>query len=174
MQSDKGYVHVYTGCGKGKTTAALGLALRCAGAGFKVFFGQFLKDGSYSETDAVKHFAGQITHEFYGLGGFIKGQPTEADMAAARNGLDRIKVAVNSSEYRLVIMDEINVAIYKGLIDKYEVLDLIKQRPEGVELVLTGRYADPDIMIAADLVTEMQEIKHYFKEGVPARTGIEK
>lgn len=174
MASDKGYVHIYTGSGKGKTTAALGLALRCAGAGFRVYFGQFLKDGSYSETDAVKCFCGQITHEFYGLGGFIKGSPSEADIKAARDGFDRIKVAVASGVYRLVIMDEINVAIYKGLIGKDEVLELIKSRPEEVELVLTGRYADADIMAAADLVTEMQEIKHYFKQGVPARTGIEK
>ncbi|GAB1534519.1 cob(I)yrinic acid a,c-diamide adenosyltransferase [Geovibrio sp. ADMFC3] len=166
-------VHVYTGNGKGKTTAVLGLCVRCAGAGFNVYFGQFLKDGNYSETESLKKFD-NITHETFGQSGFIRGEPTAKDIQMAEDGFAKIKEAVFSGKYRLVAADELNVAVFKGLVKKDDVLELIKQLPDGVELVLSGRYAADEIIGAADLVTEMNEIKHYYTQGIPARKGIEK
>lgn len=174
MPDNRSCVHVYTGNGKGKTTAALGLAVRCAGAGFSVYFGQFLKDGDYSETESLRLFGGRIKHETFGRGGFIKGEPSGEDIDMAREGFRSVKEAVFSGLYRLVAADEINVAVFKGLISADDVLELMKTLPEGVELVLTGRYAAEEVMEAADLVTEMREVKHYYSQGIHARKGIEK
>jgi len=170
----KGYVQIYTGNGKGKTTAALGLSIRAAGAGLKVFIGQFLKMGDYSEIMALKRFSDLITIEQYGLGKFIKGKPSDEDMAAAQNGLKRIKGILSVNEHQVVILEEANVAVSCGLIQKEDLLDIIESRPDNVELVITGRGADPEIIEIADLVTEMKEIKHYYQKGVKASVGIEK
>ncbi len=170
----KGYVHIYTGDGKGKTTAALGLALRAAGAGLKVFFAQFLKNGTYSEHRALERFSDLIQVRQYGRGCFVSGKPKDEDIEYAKKGLEEVKQIIGSGKYDLVVLDEINIAVYFGLIDVDEVLELIRQKPANVELVLTGRRADSRLIEVADLVTEMKEVKHYYKKGVLARVGIEK
>ncbi|WP_456431369.1 cob(I)yrinic acid a,c-diamide adenosyltransferase [Thermosulfuriphilus sp.] len=174
MAWKRGYVQVYTGPGKGKTTAALGLAVRAAGAGLSVFFAQFAKAGDYSEIKALSRFADLITVRQYGTGVFVRGRPSSMELAAAREGLKEIKSILKSQEYRLVILDEANVAIRFGLLPLEEILDLIKGKPEPVELVLTGRWAPDEIIEAADLVTYMEAVKHYYQTGVKARVGIEK
>jgi len=170
----KGYVQVYTGDGKGKTTAAIGLAIRAAGAGFKVFFAQFLKSGEYSEHKALERFSDLIEIRQYGRGCFIKGIPEKEDIEAAKKGVLEIKKVINSGKYRVVILDEANIAVYYGLIRVEDLLNIIRNRPEHVEIVITGRNADPKLIEEADLVTEMKEIKHYYKKGVLAREGIER
>ncbi len=170
----KGYVQVYTGNGKGKTTASLGLALRAAGAGMKVFIAQFIKAEECSEHKALERFSDLVSIRRFGLGLCIVKKPTAADIAASMEGLRAAEEALLSGEYDLVILDEINVAIHLGLIPVEEALRLIKEKPTHVELLLTGRYADEKVMAAADLVTEMRDVKHYFDKGVKARRGIEK
>ncbi|MEK6192818.1 MAG: cob(I)yrinic acid a,c-diamide adenosyltransferase [Deltaproteobacteria bacterium] len=170
----KGYVQVYTGNGKGKTTASLGLSLRAAGAGLKVFIAQFLKQGDYSEIRALERFSDLIRIEQYGLGRFIKGKPTEEEIQAAQKGLQEVKEAMLSGEYDVIIVEEGNVAASCGLFEVQKLLELISQKPDSLELVITGRGATPEVIEQADLVTEMKEIKHYYQEGVAARVGIEK
>ncbi len=170
----KGYVHVYTGEGKGKTTAALGLAIRAAGAGHKVFLGQFVKGGFYSELNALRRFDDLITVEQFGLGRFINGKPTESDIDAARNGLKRAKDVVTSGDYKVVILDEANIALHYNLFSLAELIDLIDCKAQKTELIITGRNAPSEILARADLITEMKAVKHYYTEGVMARTGIEK
>jgi cob(I)alamin adenosyltransferase len=168
----KGCVQVYTGSGKGKTTAAIGLAVRAMGAGIKVFFAQFLKSGDYSEIQILRNLE-NITCRQYGVGGFITRTPSSEDIAAARLGVDDAARAMKSGDYGVVILDEANVACNLGLISKEELMSLVNERPPAAELVLTGRGAPPELIEAADLVTEMREIKHYFNSGVKARKGIE-
>jgi cob(I)alamin adenosyltransferase len=170
----KGYVQVYTGNGKGKTTAALGLALRAAGAGLKVFFAQFMKGKKSCEHSILGKLGDFITFRQYGSELFIHDKPTENDVSMAGKGLAEAKEAMQSGEYKVVVLDEANVAADYNLFSIEELLDLIREKPDDVELVITGRDAHPDIIDAADLVTEMKEIKHYYQKGVPARTGIEK
>jgi cob(I)alamin adenosyltransferase len=170
----KGYVQVYTGNGKGKTTAALGLSIRAAGAGLKVFIAQFIKKGNYNEIKALKKFSDLITVEQFGKGRFIKNKPATEDIQAARKGIEKIKSIVSSGNYKMVILDEANVAVKLGLFSVEDLLDIIANKPEEVELVITGRNADQRIIEKSDLVTEMKEIKHYFQKGVKARIGIEK
>jgi cob(I)alamin adenosyltransferase len=170
----KGYIQVYTGDGKGKTTAALGLAIRAAGAGLKVFIGQFIKMGEYSEIKALKRFEDLITVEQFGRGRFIQGKPSVEDIKAAQKGLEKIIAILSSGEHKVVIMEEANVAVKIGLLSVQDILKIIAAKPQDVELVITGRGADPRIIEKADLVTEMKEIKHYFQQGVAARVGIEK
>ena len=170
----KGYLQVYTGNGKGKTTAALGLCLRAAGAGLKVYIAQFLKQGDYSEIKALKRFSDAIVLEQFGLGQFVKGQPTQAEIDAARNGLEKARQQLSSGEYDMVILEEANVAVAIGLFSVKDLMDIIRQRPDHVELVITGRGAAPEVIEKADLVTEMKAVKHYYDKGVQARIGIEK
>jgi len=170
----RGYVQIYTGKGKGKTTAALGLALRAAGAGLKVYIGQFLKKGDYSEIKALQRLSDAITIEQFGLGRFVKGKPTREEIHAAHKGLERLKHVMESGDYDIIVVDEGNVAADCGLFDVQRLLDLIAIKPSDTELVITGRGAAPAVMEKADLVTEMVEIKHYYRKGVPARTGVEK
>ena len=169
----KGYVQVYTGKGKGKTTAALGLALRAAGAGFRVFIAQFVKGMRYSELDALERFSDLITLKQYGRDCFIYHEPTEEDIRVAREGLKEVKEIIVSGSYSLVILDEANIATHYNLFSVDELLELIDKRPENVELVITGRNVDPRVMERADLVTEMCEVKHYYTKGIKARKGIE-
>ena len=168
----KGYIQVYTGNGKGKTTAAFGLALRAAGAGKKVFIAQFVKGRHYSELDAVKRFPEIELHQ-YGLDCFIVNQPTQADIEAAMEGFRKITAIINENRVDVLILDEICIALYYKLFEEAQVLALLKQKPEGMEIILTGRNAPGSIIEAADLVTEMKEIKHYYSKGVEARQGIE-
>ena len=170
----KGYVQVYTGNGKGKTTASIGLSIRAAGAGLKVYIAQFIKIGNYSEIKALKKFSDLITVEQFGLGRFIKGKPSEEGIKAARAGIEKVKSLTVSRDYDIIILEEANVAAKCGLISVTDILDMISSKPENMELVITGRGADPEVVEKADLVTEMKEIKHYFRKGVPAREGIEK
>jgi cob(I)alamin adenosyltransferase len=170
----KGYIQVYTGNGKGKTTAALGLAIRAAGAGLKVFIAQFIKMGEYSEIKALKRFKDLITVQQFGKGRFIKGKPSASDIEAAQKGLEKIKAIFTSGQHDVVIMEEANVAANLGLLSVGDILKIMVEKPENVELVITGRSADIRIIEKADLVTEMKEVKHYFQKGVKARIGIEK
>ena len=170
----KGYVQVYTGDGKGKTTASLGLSLRAAGAGLRVYIAQFIKSGDYSEIKALKRFDDLITVEQFGLGRFIKGRPSDADIQAAAAGIEKLKQVFAERRHDVVIVEEGNTAAACGVFSVETLLDLIKIRPESVELVITGRGADPEVIAQADLVTEMQAVKHYYEQGVVARVGIEK
>jgi cob(I)alamin adenosyltransferase len=170
----KGYVQVYTGNGKGKTTAAFGLALRAAGAGLKIFIAQFVKNAKYSEIKAFERLGDAITLRQYGRGDFLNRKPDEADRRAAREGLKEVRELMLSGPYDVIILDEVNIAVYYDLFSVEDLLAFMEARPDHVELVLTGRNADPRIIEAADLVTEMVEAKHYYRQGVEARVGIEK
>jgi len=169
----QGLIQVYTGDGKGKTTAALGLALRAAGAGLKVFIGQFVKGAEYSEIKALRQLAPGIAIKQYGRRCFIKDKPDEEDIRLAQNGLGEMESVIQSGDYDLVILDEANIAVYYNLFSVDELLKVVQNRPKQVEIVITGRNADPRIIAAADLVTEMREIKHYYQKGIAARLGIE-
>jgi cob(I)alamin adenosyltransferase len=173
MPFEKAFIQIYTGDGKGKTTAAIGLAVRAAGAGRRTLLIQFMKGKTYSEIIALRRFSDFIAVEQYGLGHFIKGKPSPEDLEAARRGLVRAAQAVGSGEYDLVIMDEANIACSIGLFTVDELLEAVDRSRGGVEIVLTGRKADPKLIERADLVTEMRVIKHYFVKGVQAREGIE-
>lgn len=172
---DKGYVQVYTGNSKGKTTAALGLAFRAMGRGLKTYIGQFLKGQEYGELEAAKMMFPYITIEQYGKDTFVHVRgPSEEDIKMARDGLARAREAMLSGEYDIVVFDELVTGHFFHLISLEEMLEIIKSKPDGVEVILTGRYAPPELIAAADLVTEMVEVKHYFKQGVAARDGIER
>ena len=170
----RGYTQVYTGNGKGKTTAAVGLSVRAAGAGLSVFIAQFIKMGDYSEIKALARFSDLITVEQFGLGRFADGKPKPEDFKAAQRGLERVKTIMDSDAYQIIILEEANVAVKYGLITEQDLLKLIDTKPEDKELVITGRGASQLVMDNADLVTEMKPIKHYFQKGVAARVGIEK
>lgn len=169
----KGFVQVYTGDGKGKTTAALGLALRAAGAGLKVFIAQFMKKRPAAECRALERFRDLVTIRQYGRDRLITDRPTPEDRAAAARGLDEIRKILHAGDHRVVILDEANVAAWFKLFSVQSLLDIIDAKPPHVELILTGRKADPRIIQRADLVTDMRQVKHYHQQGAPARTGIE-
>ena len=169
----KGYVQVYTGNGKGKTTAALGLALRAAGAGLRIYIAQFVKGMAYSEHKALERFSDVISIRQYGRSCFIEREPVAEDIEAARQGLEEAQKILASGKYDLVILDEANIATHFRLFSADDLLRVIESKPDHVELVITGRYADPRVVERADLVTEMSEVKHYYTRGVQARPGIE-
>ena len=169
-----GLVQVYTGDGKGKTTAVLGLALRAAGWGMKTYIGQFMKGRHYGELSAVRALAPYIAIEQYGRATFVHSKEgTPEDVAAAREGLRRIRTALVDGEYDVVVMDEINVALHFQLVSLVDVLEVMEARPAPVELILTGRRVPPEIVSHADLVTEMREVKHPYRRKIGARQGIE-
>ncbi len=171
----KGYVQVYTGNGKGKTTAALGLAFRAMGRGLKTYIGQFMKGQFYAELKSGAMVQPYITIEQYGSKDtHVQKPPSEEDIRLAQEGLSKSRKAMLSGEYDLVIFDEINTAHFYQLISTKDMLDLVAAKPDKVEIVFTGRYAPPEIINAADLVTEMKEVKHYFHKGILARDGIER
>lgn len=174
MGNERGYVQVYTGDGKGKTTAVLGLALRACGGGLKVYIGQFMKKRNYSELKSLRRFKDSIRVEQFGRQRFIGQKVTEEDEWLAQKGLERVKRVIESGKYNLVVLDEVNVALSYGLLIEEDVIEVVKHRPKTQEIVLTGRNASSKIIELADLVTEMREIKHYFSKGVKARIGIEK
>lgn len=169
----KGYIQVYTGNGKGKTTAALGLAIRAVGAGKKVFFAQFVKGRIYSEIEAVQKFLPDITVRQYGLDCFIFHNPTQQDIDAAQKGFTEISAIIQSGKYEVVVLDEANIALFYNLFTNKELIEVLKSKPDNVEIIITGRYAPAELTDFADLVTEMKEIKHYYNRGVEARIGIE-
>lgn len=176
MDIGKGYVQVYTGNCKGKTTAALGLAFRAMGRGLKTYIGQFMKGQYYGELKAAEKVRPFITIEQYGKDTFIhvKSPPLEEDVRMARSGLEKAKKAMFSGKYSIIVFDEINTAHYFHLISTEEMLEIMKSKPDGVEVIFTGRYAPPEVIEAADLVTEMVEVKHHHEQGVPDRGGIER
>lgn len=167
-----GYIHLYTGNGKGKTTAALGLALRAVGAGEKVFIAQFVKGMHYAELDALKRLP-EIELKQYGLDCFIVNQPTQDDIDAARKGLDEVAKIIAQNKFEIVILDEICIALFYHLFEIDQVLTILNTKPVETEIILTGRYAPAELYEIADLVTEMTEIKHYYTKGIKARKGIE-
>ncbi|MBN2205825.1 MAG: cob(I)yrinic acid a,c-diamide adenosyltransferase [Candidatus Aminicenantes bacterium] len=171
----EGRVQVYTGNGKGKTTAALGLALRAAGHGLATYVGQFLKGRPSGELRSARRLSPLLKIEQFGRKSFLRpnGDPDEEDIERARRGLARCLKAMLSGRYRIVVLDEVNVAVDLGLLSEREVLAVLDRRPDGVEVVLTGRSAPPALLRRADLVTEMKERKHYASKGVRARAGIE-
>ena len=169
---EKGYIHLYTGNGKGKTTAAFGLALRAAMAGKKVYIGQFIKGMAYSETKCVNYIP-DIVIEQYGTTCYIDRTPDEADVQRAARGLELCKALMKEGRYDLVILDEITIAIYFKLLTDEAVLEALRSKSESVEVVLTGRYASEALIEIADLVSEVREIKHYYSQGVLSREGID-
>lgn len=177
---ERGLIHVYTGNGKGKTTAALGMAMRAAGWGWRVLIIQFMKGGiDYGEVKFIKHLTfnieqGKINIESFGTGKFIDPKKlTKKDFSETEKALARWRSETETKKWNLIILDEINVAIKFGLIPLEKVLDLINKKPKNLELVLTGRWVSPEIIKLADYVFEIKEIKHPFKKGVSARAGIE-
>ncbi len=165
-------IHIYTGDGKGKTTAALGLVLRACGANKKIFIGQFIKGQNFSEIKALKKFC-NVTLEQFGRGCFIKGKLHPKDIKLAKDGWLRIKEVIESNQYDIVVIDEINVAIDLLLIDCSLVIELLKRVSKKIEVILTGRSAADCLIEIADLVSEIKEVKHYYKKGIKARKGIE-
>jgi cob(I)alamin adenosyltransferase len=181
MSLPRGLVQVYTGDGKGKTTAALGLAVRALGQGLNVCFLQFLKGGPETGEQRARALLPAMRWETFGLDRratakvrdwWLQGW-TEADQAAAQEGLAVAKGIVLSGEYDLVVLDELCVALQGGLVPLSQVLELLEARPGHVEVVITGRGAPPALLERADLVTEMREVKHPYRGGIPARRGIE-
>ncbi|MCH5243056.1 MAG: cob(I)yrinic acid a,c-diamide adenosyltransferase [Muribaculaceae bacterium] len=179
---DKGYIHVYTGNGKGKTTAALGVALRTLANGYNVAVAQFIKSRGfdYSELKAFNYInsldgpLGKIKIDQFGTGCCLHGRkPSDEDFRIIEEGFNKAEEWINSGQYELVILDEINVAIHLGLIQPQKVIELLSHKPAHVEIIITGRHAIPEIIEMADLVTEMKEIKHYYTKGVQSRKGID-
>jgi len=171
----RGYVHIYTGNGKGKTTAALGLALRAAGRGLKTIMIQFMKGQFYGELEGVKHLSGLVCIEQYGHPQFCRftDPPDKADVERARAALARMQAISAARSCDILIGDEAVTAMLFNLISEDDLLALMAGRPRAQELILTGRGATQRLIEAADLVTEMQDIKHYYAQGIPAREGIE-
>lgn len=173
MDKQKGYIHLYTGDGKGKTTAAFGLAVRALCAGKSVYIGQFVKSMQYHETK-IEGLFDRVKIEQLGRGCFIGRDPETVDIEKACEGLARCSALLESGEYDVVILDELTIALHFGLLTTEAVSDALKRRHPAVEVVITGRYAPQELIDAADLVTEMREIKHYYTQGVLARDGIDR
>ncbi|HSQ43192.1 MAG TPA: cob(I)yrinic acid a,c-diamide adenosyltransferase [Fibrobacteraceae bacterium] len=170
----KSQIHIYTGNGKGKTTAAIGLAIRALGAGWNVLFLQFMKDMRYSEIALLESLGKRITVKQFGHGCILERSPDEADFQAAQQGLSYAQDALVRGLYQLVVLDEINIALHNRLLETRDVLSILNRRAFSCEVVLTGRYAPSEILAAADLVTEMQCVRHYYNKGVEARVGVER
>ncbi len=172
-----GFVIVYTGNGKGKTTAALGMALRAVGYNHKICMIQFIKGSwPYGEMESVKRLQPEIELVIVGKGfvGIIDDKsPREDHEKIAQEAIKISKEKIQSGNYNIVILDEVNYAINLGLVDVNDVLNLIRSKPENLNLVLTGNHAKKEIIDVADLVTEMKEIKHPFKSGIKAKKGID-
>jgi len=169
-----GKIRVFTGEGKGKTTAAVGLAVLAVGRGFKVFMVQFLKaPGTTGEQIAIKSLAPKIIIKPMGRKGFIRCGGEPMDVAMAKHALDEARSTMLSGNFDMIVLDEVNVAVHLGLIDVQDILDLMNSKPDNVELVLTGRDARPEVINRADVVIEMKKIKHQFDQGVKAQKGID-
>ena len=171
----QGFVQIYTGNGKGKSTAAIGQAVRAAGFGLKTYIAQFMKEYPYNESISLKHLSEWITIEQFGGDEFVykKELPGGDELAKAQKGLLTAREKMLSGNYDLIILDEAIVAIYFKLLEIQVLVELIKIKPENVELILTGRYCPEELIELADLVTEMKEVKHYYQKGIISRRGIE-
>ena len=173
MSLEKGLIHVYTGHGKGKTTAAIGLGIRAIGEGLKVYMIQFMKGRRYSEISAIENIQNFTVVQF-GRDEFVsKEKPEQIDIDLAKDGFVHAKKIISEGKYDVVILDELNVAVDFNLISLDDVLDLLSEKPNTVELILTGRYASPEIVKYADLVSEILEIKHPYQSGIKSRKGID-
>jgi cob(I)alamin adenosyltransferase len=171
----QGFVQIYTGNGKGKSTAAIGQAVRAAGFGLRTYIAQFMKEYPYNELNSLKKLSEWIKIEQFGGDEFVykKELPSKEELEKASKGLQISREKMLSSEYDLIILDEAIVAIYFKLIETKELIEFIKAKPDNVELILTGRYCPSELIDAADLVTEMEEVKHYYQKGITSRRGIE-
>ena len=171
----QGFIQIYTGNGKGKSTAAIGQAVRAAGFGLKVYIAQFMKEYPYNELVGLKYLSKWIAIEQFGGDEFVykKELPGNDELKKAKKGLTTAKEKMLSGKFDLIILDESIVAIYFKLIETNELIEFIKQKPESVELILTGRYCPNKLIELADLVTEMKEVKHYYQKGITSRKGIE-
>lgn len=171
----RGFIQIYTGNGKGKTTAAIGQAVRAAGAGLKTYIAQFMKEYPYSELESLKRLNDFITIEQFCGDDFVykRQLPDEAELKRAAEGLQIAKQRMLSGNYDIIILDEATVAIYFKLLTVDQIFDFINNKPAEVELILTGRYCPDELISRADLVTEMGEVKHYYSSGVKSRKGIE-
>jgi len=173
-KTDRGLVMIFTGNGKGKTTAAFGQALRAIGQGYRVFVVQFMKGRRYGELIAAQKYLPNLTILRSGLDSFVmRDHPADMDIQMAQKGLAAAKKAIKSGKYDMVILDEINVALDFKLIALAEIVELIKDKPAHLDLILTGRYAPPDLIYLADTVSEVKEIKHHYNTGIKDRAGIE-
>lgn len=172
--NDNGYVHIYTGNGKGKTSAAIGIAVRASGIGLKTFFAQLMKSYLYSELIALKKIPEIKTVQF-GDDNFVieKRKPNDKELKIANEALRKIKNEMLSGKYDIIVIDEALVAIYFSYISESDLLDIIYAKPKNVELILTGRYATEKIINKADIVSEINEIKHYYQKGILSRKGID-
>ncbi|MDP8012017.1 MAG: cob(I)yrinic acid a,c-diamide adenosyltransferase [Thermoplasmata archaeon] len=189
MKLKKGLVEIYTGNGKGKTTAAIGLAVRAAGYGLKVYIIHFMKSKKYGESRSLKKIEGikeiyigkpyfitkdpSIKDKFKDVVVFEPGHPPEDYKELIRKGLEKVKNILKSGKYDIIILDEIITANYFELVSTDEIKSIIDEKPKNVEIILTGRYASEDLISIADLVTEMKEVKHPYQKGIIARKGIE-
>ena len=174
MPFEQGLVQIFTGDGKGKTSAALGVILRAAGHGLRVHLIYFMKgDYPYGERQSLKALP-NVTASVFGHTHFVDPKnPKPEEIAEARRGLEEARRSLHSGEYDVVVLDEINVAVGWNLLDIEDVLELVRNRPKQVELMLTGRYADPRLIAVADLVTEMTNVKHPYEKGILSRKGID-
>jgi cob(I)alamin adenosyltransferase len=169
-----GFIHIYTGDGKGKTTAALGLAVRAAGYGMKTYIGQFMKGQHYGELTALRDHPCIAIEQYGDVECVHRKEITQKHVEQAQQGLKRAREIMLSNEYDIIILDEVNVAVWFDLISTQQVLELLDHRPKHVEIVLTGRRAPKELVEIADVVSEMKEVKHYYHRGITARTGIER
>jgi cob(I)alamin adenosyltransferase len=175
MLHRKGYIHIYTGDGKGKTTAALGLTLRAAGYGWRTYIGQFMKGQTYGELYALQDHSAITIEQFSDEQCLLhKSDVTEKHIEQAQKGLQRCWEEMQSGRFQLMVLDEVLVAIWFGLISEEQILEFLESRAEDIEVVLTGRYAPERLIDRADLVTDMRCVKHYYERGVTARDGIER
>jgi cob(I)alamin adenosyltransferase len=168
-----GYTHIYTGNGKGKTTAAFGLGIRALMSGKKVYIGQFVKDMAYNETKIANDYE-NLTIEQLGKGCFIEREPTDEDKRIGKAALEKCYELYKNNSYDLIILDELCIALYFGLISTQEVIDCFFSEKYQAEVVITGRYCPEKLIERADLVTEMKEIKHYYNQGVTTRDGFDR
>src|SRR5512140_2615919 len=170
----KGLVQVYTGEGKGKTTAAFGQALRAIGQGYQVCVIQFMKGRKYGECLAAEKHLPDLTIHLCGLDSFVmRENPAPLDIELAHGGFDLARKAIASGAYDMVILDELNVAADFKLIPLDDVIDLIRSKPAGVDLILTGRNAAPEVIALADTVSDIREVRHHYRAGIKERAGIE-
>ncbi len=173
MEKNRGFIQVYTGNGKGKTTAAIGLAVRAVGAKKKVFIAQFVKGMVYSEIEVLRQLTPAIKVNLYGKDCFISREPSEEDIQAAKNGLKEVSEIIHSEQYDVIILDEATIAVNFNLFSIDDLIAVLRQKPIQTEIIITGRYAPPELLELADLVTDMTEVKHYYTSGVLSRKGIE-
>lgn len=175
MGLKEGFVQVYTGNGKGKSTAAIGLAVRAAGAGLKSYIIQFMKDYNYSELRSLELLHEFIELEKVGKDDFVfrKELPPQEEIDLAATALNKAEIKMLSGKYDIIILDEACVSIYFKILIEEQILEFINKKPKEVELVITGRYCPKSIIDKADLVTEMKEINHYYQKGVVSRKGID-